>query len=623
VSLGCLKRNVIGKRYYFGVIFLNGQINNGNGFAMIYGGGFKFAKKRIEKKTGKKSINISDLVLFKNFSSVAGLIIALGTIITSVFLVYSKFIDIRASENNVLFLVDTSAEVNETINGVANFAALRQAVITAQIGISSKDSTGLRFFGGKCDESGTRVAIKMKLDNSEKILEALKSVVPFGRRPFNRGIVEATADFSDTVIKAGKIKRIVAITTGDDNCSEVSPSSDEVIKRRIIEAGLKMDYYVIGFRVPVNRRKELEKLAVELGGRVSFPTSVIDLNNDIRNAANTSIKKPLMSHPKAVEGEITSLQAKDDGEPSNERIAELLKISGLETNHSMGRRSSFFENLLTNLDNQLPLRSIESINSRSKELDFIFSEKFDAKNDISDYFLLQGYPLSIKTEGELVMEYFQQHKVETVASERKYILEYFANKLPKMKTPFSLSAPHEKLPQNQFTSNYLNKEGLLGNSQSKLHYSYYETRVLYTLVTCMSYKFNNMPIKTNSIDSFRKVELDRKCEEELNIFGQYNDSEKQVLISWVGEWITANSKYFSSAFYKTVVDFQERNASLECFVGHGKQGNPRAAFEAAEKLRDRKPIRSNEETYFLYRFASLSGIRKAQSRLIEVGLDPK
>lgn len=93
--------------------------------------------------------------------------------------------------------------------------------------------------------------------------------------------------------------------------------------------------------------------------------------------------------------------------------------------------------------------------------------------------------------------------------------------------------------------------------------------------------------------------------------------------SVLSSWCIASIQRNSGQIPKIAAEVSSISESdlLSTFLGAAVQGNPRAAFEAAEILGKTKPIR-DPEVYQLYRRAAQARIPAAQDRLLAAGLDP-
>src|SRR5205085_696534 len=103
-----------------------------------------------------------------------------------------------------------------------------------------------------------------------------------------RGIVEATGDFNDQRQFGNvRIRKIVVITGGEDDCTEMFPtpqSAASEIQERLKLTSVKADLFVIGIGVPAGRRSRLAAIAQAASGAARFADTEAELGDLLAHA---------------------------------------------------------------------------------------------------------------------------------------------------------------------------------------------------------------------------------------------------------------------------------------------------------------------------------------------------
>jgi hypothetical protein len=157
------------------------------------------------------------------------------------------------------FLIDTAAGARP--EGTAEVAkSLRKTVVNS----GDKDALALRRFGGECGAAdNTARLVGFGDGNRQEIGRAAARVRASGRPTLVRGIVQAVEDFSEPFDrKARQVNRIIVVTRhGVDACEDDIAFVEREIRERVGAAGLTLQFRVVGFQVPDDQRRDLDRIA--------------------------------------------------------------------------------------------------------------------------------------------------------------------------------------------------------------------------------------------------------------------------------------------------------------------------------------------------------------------------
>ncbi len=154
------------------------------------------------------------------------------------------------------FLIDTSADATD----------IAGALGTAVGNSGDDDALGLRSFGGECGRDGnTTRLVDFGTGNRSRITDAARRVPAGGRPTLVKGIVEAAGDFSGFwPLRATQVNRVVVVTRHGADACDAEYAEDE-IRQRIASAGLKIQFRLVGYRVPDDQRDRLSRIASAAG----------------------------------------------------------------------------------------------------------------------------------------------------------------------------------------------------------------------------------------------------------------------------------------------------------------------------------------------------------------------
>ncbi|MFD5908781.1 hypothetical protein ACFWHL_08740 [Streptomyces massasporeus] len=157
------------------------------------------------------------------------------------------------------FLIDTATGTDP--QGTASVAkSLGKTVVNS----GDEDALALRRFGGECGATdNTARLVGFDVDNRQEITRAAGRMRPAGGPTLVRGIVQAVEDFSGPFDrKARQVNRIIVVTRhGVDACEDDIAFVEKEIRERVGAAGLSLQFRVVGFQVPGDQRRTLDRIA--------------------------------------------------------------------------------------------------------------------------------------------------------------------------------------------------------------------------------------------------------------------------------------------------------------------------------------------------------------------------
>jgi hypothetical protein len=259
--------------------------------------------KRYESKTVKdrKAVpTFPDRPWYKRTNAILSLSGGAIALIASVAGLWKILFDPPSVMTNVEFVVDVSEGFGAPLAGLTKSTATAEAVSNGLTGVSSTDNIAVRTFGGACDSSGTQLISDFGRNNLNKVGAALQAAKFRGRRPLVRALIEATGDFNDYERFGNKIKKLILITGGLDNCPDTSasPDLDKIrISSRLASMKISMDVVVIGVGIPLSQRDELASIAAAAGGMALFA----DSKEQIEKSANLALRQSKIGYVPAPE----------------------------------------------------------------------------------------------------------------------------------------------------------------------------------------------------------------------------------------------------------------------------------------------------------------------------------
>ncbi|MDN3358570.1 hypothetical protein [Actinomadura sp. DC4] len=206
-------------------------------------------------------------------------VVALLFIGAAVFLVLRSIPDYRTA-----FLVDTSVPAEGK-----DYTAVADALGAAAENSADGDSMSLRRFGGACgDEDNTLAVVGAGTGHAQKISTAVHRLTPSGNATLESGVLAATDDFSGHYpFHGSKGNRIIVVTShGTDACSAGKAAFRKKVRDRAESTGVRLDFRIIGYKVPRPQRQPLEQIAAAVGAPgPEFVASPARLNSVLKQIA--------------------------------------------------------------------------------------------------------------------------------------------------------------------------------------------------------------------------------------------------------------------------------------------------------------------------------------------------
>lgn len=168
------------------------------------------------------------------------------------------------------FLVDLSAAGADPSEVEQSVDSLRKAMGNS----GDDDAVALRTFGGECGSDGnTSQLVGFGTGNREEIGEAVRGATVTGAATLLRGVIEATADFSEPFSQDAKqVNRIVVVTrNGIDACDDDAEFVEREMRDRLASAGLSVEFRFVGYRLDDEHKTGLDRLA----GSAAAPPPVL------------------------------------------------------------------------------------------------------------------------------------------------------------------------------------------------------------------------------------------------------------------------------------------------------------------------------------------------------------
>ena len=543
------------------------------------------------KKIVEKATLIPDLKWYKNINSSISLILGVTAIIGGIFALYTKYEDQQYGDNSTLFLIDASKSIELFNNGKSNLEIIKNAINEEQAFISEKENTGLRFFGDGC-EKNTWLANEIQPKNTSAIVKSLNSIQGNGKRPLLKGIVEGTSDFNSPRIKNSKIKRIVIITTGGDECQSSSLTDEkmsQIVFDKFKNLGIHADFFIIAYQASNDDKNKLIKTTKLINGQyltaknemeliehLNFiRKSVIDNKVDLKKGSNPT---KLISIDKGGANEIIKIPSKpiavvEQFKLKDYDIAELFDISGVSGDIHRMQEIGFIEAIksiaFTNFFDAFITRHVRYFNDDK------------TKVNLNEFIILGTFPSNEEELLQLICEFYKNKNMYIEKSAAKEIIPYVSKSM----TPLIFTDNNDK-SKKMDSERYLK---LLA-----------ERSALINIFRC------------TDESNLSKNESYRYCNENLlrllnnNAFGDDSLLFK-VLLS---EWISLYQKNYNRKVMEFINSFKNdiryRNEGrLSIYKDYGLKGNPIAAFNAAKKLENDDPAMSN----YFYDIASRSYLK--------------
>ena len=162
---------------------------------------------------------------------------------------------------NIEFVFDRSGNARDTYQtprGPVEKSVAARDALADKIDLDRGTSMALREFGddGECAPSDLRVGFRV--DNGERIIDAVDDSGAAGPADLYRSVIAATNDFGGfdpELDRAGAIRKIVVFVAGEDGC----PGTADELRRELAEAaGLQLEIRLVGLDLPATVAAELD-----------------------------------------------------------------------------------------------------------------------------------------------------------------------------------------------------------------------------------------------------------------------------------------------------------------------------------------------------------------------------
>lgn len=233
---------------------------------------------------------VGDKAWYKNGIAVLALLAAFAGLTATLTAILDRFTSPQPQQLNIQLLVDasTSASIQpgSQIGDFIRNQAFRRALSTVPQGAN----VSARVFGGECQDyarSSTLVA-RFKVGQRDDLPSKILGYRNLGKRTLGQGLIDAAGDFSESKLFEGKVKRLIVVTSGDDECIGDFGSRETllaIIRQRLIDSGVKPEVHILGLNVPEQTRSFLEAMAKSVDGSVRYATSAEDVATLIAAAA--------------------------------------------------------------------------------------------------------------------------------------------------------------------------------------------------------------------------------------------------------------------------------------------------------------------------------------------------
>lgn len=156
-------------------------------------------------------------------------------------------------------VLDTSNSMSAPFNGSSKLKKARDSIIETLKDVSDRDMLALRRYGGTCDENdATQLVVPFAQENKETISRKLQSFSPAGKATMFQAVRELVPDFNEAVRFPGTRKRVVMVI---GSCEECRDNPIELIKRRIQNTGIDIEWKFVGMDLDRDCVQQLKGLA--------------------------------------------------------------------------------------------------------------------------------------------------------------------------------------------------------------------------------------------------------------------------------------------------------------------------------------------------------------------------
>ena len=206
---------------------------------------------------------------------------------------------------NILFLIDSSNSMREKIvagpdsgKKEAKMEAAKKVLEETLSRIPNDINLGLRVFGNgfrgdfsDCQQSTLLVPIGK--NNRHAIIEAVRSLTPFGLTPLTYALMQAENDLR----YCQGPKTVILISDGVETCGgDPCPYVDRLT--RVLGVRMKIDIVGLGLRRDRSAQEQLNCIAQKSGGKYYDANTAADLVNSISNSVRQALSGKVITRLK-------------------------------------------------------------------------------------------------------------------------------------------------------------------------------------------------------------------------------------------------------------------------------------------------------------------------------------
>jgi hypothetical protein len=208
------------------------------------------------------------------------------------------------------YILDASAAMGEpfgTVEGATKLSAAAEAIAQSILPLEN-EGLALRRLGGTCDETGD-LLVDFGAGRNDEVSDAAADQEAAGESNLAQAVIAAIDDFHGDRFPTDRTftKRIVVVTGTVDNCS--GDNAAELIRRRLENAGVELDFTYVGLGIPEADRDRLREIAgdedvlfadtedelaqvvdfLELEPVISDSEAILEIHNDVIDRLNVFI----------------------------------------------------------------------------------------------------------------------------------------------------------------------------------------------------------------------------------------------------------------------------------------------------------------------------------------------
>lgn len=237
----------------------------------------------------KKDIKISN----RSFNNLQGLIRSRSFVSLLILgMLWLVSIDRAYAQAEILFVLDSSGSMRQTIGGRPKIMLAKGALIRNLETVPTTVSVGLRVFAHRVEMSNksasckdTELLVPVGAANFSEVSSALSAASPLGYTPLAYSLQQVTRDFSPD--KEGE-KFVIVLSDGEETCGG-DPIS---VVRELRKQGINITVHTIGFDVDEKTRMQLEQIAEAGGGSYFDAKDAEQLTIALADATEQAILKP-------------------------------------------------------------------------------------------------------------------------------------------------------------------------------------------------------------------------------------------------------------------------------------------------------------------------------------------